>query len=308
MTKHPSSVSPTYDVIIVGGGPAGLSAALMLGRCRRKVLVCDSGRYRNATSAGVHGFLSRDGMKPLDLIRVAREQLRPYEVEICKAVVKSITPRGGAFRITLESGERIECRRVLLATGVVDQVPAIEGIEPLYGKSVHHCPYCDAWEHRDQPLAAYGKGRPGMGLAMSLKSWSRDVVLLTNGPTRLSPNQRSELETLEIPVRAMRIARLEGKGGDLQRIVFRNGDSLARRAIFFNTGQHQRCNLASELGCTFTRRGAIRTNKLEATCIPGVYAAGDCSRNVQFVAVAAAEGAVAAQAINIELQDEDRQR
>jgi len=308
MTAHLSSVSPSYDVIVVGGGPAGLSAALMLGRCRRKVLVCDSGRYRNAASAGVHGFLSRDGMKPLDLIRVAREQLRPYKVEICRAVVKGVAPRGGGFRITLESGQKIECRRVLLATGVVDQVPAIDGIEPLYGKSVHHCPYCDAWEHRDQPIAAYGKGRPGMGLAMSLKTWSRDVVLLTNGPMRLSPDERRELDDLEIPVRAGRIARLEGKGGDLRRIVFKNGDILARSAIFFNTGQHQRCNLASELGCTFTNRGAIRTNKLERTCIPGVFAAGDCSRNVQFVAVAAAEGAVAAEAINIELQEEDRQR
>ena len=308
MRTHLSNVSPTYDVIIVGGGPAGLSAALMLGRCRRTVLVCDSGRYRNAASAGVHGFLSRDGMKPLDLIRVAREQLRPYEVKIRPAVVKSVTPRGSGFRIVLESGERMECRRVLLATGVVDQVPAIEGIEPLYGKSVHHCPYCDAWEHRDQPIAAYGKGRPAMGLAMSLKTWSRDVVLLTNGPTRLSPNQRSELAALEIPVRAGRIARLEGKGGDLQRIVFKNGDALARRAIFFNTGQHQRCGLASELGCTFTKRGAIRVDKSERTRAPGVFAAGDCSRNVQFVAVAAAEGAVAAQAINVELQEEDRQR
>jgi thioredoxin reductase len=308
MTAHLSNVSPRYDVIVVGGGPAGLSAALMLGRCRRKVLVCDSGRYRNAASAGVHGFLSRDGMKPLDLIRVAREQLRPYEVEVCNAVVKSVIPRGSRFRIALESGEQIECRRVLLATGVVDQVPSIEGIEPLYGKSVHHCPYCDAWEHRDQPIAAYGKGRPAMGLAMSLKTWSSDVVLLTNGPTRLSPGQRKELDSLEIPVRAGRIGRLEGKGGDLHSIVFKNGDTLARRAIFFNTGQHQTCNIASELGCTFTKRGAIRTDKFEQTCVPGVFAAGDCSRNVQFVSVAVAEGAVAAEAINVQLQEEDRQK
>jgi thioredoxin reductase len=147
-----------------------------------------------------------------------------------------------------------------------------------------------------------------MGLAMSLKTWSRDVVLLTNGPTRLAPNQRRELDDLEIPVRAGRIARLEGKGGDLHTIVFKNGDRLARRAIFFNTGQHQTCNIASELGCTFTQRGAIRTGKFEQTCVPGVFAAGDCSRNVQFVAVAAAEGAVAAEAINVQLQEEDRQK
>ncbi len=308
MTTHRSGVNEAYDVVVVGGGPAGLSAALMLGRCRRRVLVCDSGRYRNAFSAGVHGFLSRDGIKPLDLVRIARQQLRPYGVRICEAVVKHITGRSGRFRVSLESGEHIVARRVLLATGMTDHVPRIEGIDEVYGKSVHHCPYCDAWEHRDQPLAAYGKGRPGMGLAMSLKTWSADVALLTDGPSRLSASQIRQLEVLAIPVRTERIERLVSARGELQRIVFKNGDSLARRAIFFNTGQNQACDLAARLGCQFTKRGAIKTDRLERTCIPGVFAAGDCSRDAQFVAVAAAEGAIAAEAINVELQEEDRLR
>lgn len=308
MTPHLLSVDEAYDVVVVGGGPAGLSGALMLGRCRRRVLVCDSGRYRNAASSGVHGFLSRDGIKPVELVRIAREQLRPYNVEICTATVKDITGRSGSFRLVLDSGESIATRRVLLATGVTDEIPRIEGIEPLYGKSVHHCPYCDAWEHRDQPLAAYGTGHPGMGLAMSLKTWSSDVVLLTDGPSRLSPGQRRELADLDIPVRHEPIERLDGVRGQLRRVIFKNGESLARRAIFFNTGQNQTCNPAQRLGCDFTKRGAIKTDKFERTCVPGVFAAGDCSRDVQFVAVAAAEGAIAAEAINIELQEEDRRR
>ncbi len=308
MRPHLSSVDETYDVVVVGGGPAGLSAALMLGRCRRRVLVCDSGRYRNAASAGVHGFLSRDGIKPIELVRIAREQLRPYGVLICESTVTNITGRSGRFRVDLDGGERIVTRRLLLATGMTDHIPPIEGIDELYGKSVHHCPYCDAWEHRDQPLAAYGNGHPGMGLAMSLKTWSADVVLLTDGPSRLSPSQKRELEDLDIPVRRERIERLESARGELRRIVFKNGDMLARRAIFFNTGQNQTCNLAERLGCEFTKRGAIKTDKFERTCVPGVFAAGDCSRDVQFVAVAAAEGAIAAEAINVELQEEDRRQ
>jgi thioredoxin reductase len=301
-------VETLYDVIIVGGGAAGLSAALMLARCCRRVLVCDSGRYRNAASAGVHGFLSRDGIQPLELIRAAREQLKPYGVEVRDVTVASILPRKEGFEASMENGLKVSGRRVLLATGVVDRLPEIDGIEALYGKSVHHCPYCDAWEHRGRPLAVYGKGRRGMGLAVSLKSWSPDVVLCTNGPASLSHQQRDELDALDIPVRTEPIARLEGRDGALERIVFKTGETLERGAMFFNTGQRQTCGLASQLGCAFTHRGAIKTDKFERTNIPGVFAAGDCSRNVQFVAVAAAQGAIAAEAIHQELQEEERRR
>jgi thioredoxin reductase len=242
------------------------------------------------------------------LIRIGREQLAPYGVEICETTVGAVVRQNDSFQVATSGGVKLTSRRVLLATGVVDRLPEIEGIESLYGKSVHHCPYCDGWEHRDQPIAVYGKGRRGLGLAKALKTWSDDLVLCSDGPAGLSREERAELEALDIPLYTSKIDRLEGNDGDLERIVFATGESIARRAMFFNTGQHQMCSLAGQLGCAFTKRGAIKTDRFERTNIPGVFAVGDCSRNVQFVSVAAAQGAIAAQAINQELQEEDRQR
>jgi thioredoxin reductase len=295
-----------YDIIVVGGGPAGLSAALMLGRCRRRVLVCDSGRYRNAASGGVHGFLSRDCILPAELLEISRRQLEPYGVKLLRIAVAKIARLSAGFKVTLADRTTCTARRILLATGVTDRVPEIANVDQFYGSSVHHCPYCDAWEHQDQPLAVYGRGRPGIGLALSLKTWSDDVVLCTDGRSNLRPSDRDELERNSILLHSGRIAKLEGTGGSLERIVFIDGRELARKAIFFNTGQFQTCSLAEDLGCEFTKRGAIKTDKFEKTSVPGVFAAGDCSRNVQFVAVAAAQGAIAAAAINVELQREDR--
>ncbi|MBE0597952.1 MAG: NAD(P)/FAD-dependent oxidoreductase, partial [Desulfuromonadales bacterium] len=148
-----------YDVIIVGGGIAGLSAALILGRCRRRVLVCDSNRPRNARSKGVHGFFSRDGTDPWELRRLGQEQLRPYPtVELLPCVVTDAVCHPGSFEIILEDGQRFLSRLLLLATGIVDHLPQIDGLLEFYGRSVFHCPYCDGWENRDQPLAVYGRG------------------------------------------------------------------------------------------------------------------------------------------------------
>jgi thioredoxin reductase len=300
-------VDPKYDVIIVGGGPAGMSAALMLGRCRRRVLVLDSGHYRNYASEAMHGYLTRDGAHPAEIRRIAREESEKYGIEMRCAKATHSRKESDGFVVELEAGDPCSCRRLVLATGVVDKLPPVEGIDQFYGKSVHHCPYCDAWEHQDQPMAVYGKGKLGMGLAMSLKTWTREVVLCTNGPSGLSLPARRKLADLEIGLRTTKIARVEGEGGHLHRIVFEKGDAVPCSAMFFNTGQRQSCDLAGQFGCSLTPRGAIRTNRWERTNVAGVYAVGDCARNVQWVVVAAAQGAIAAEAINMELQEEDRQ-
>lgn len=298
-----------WDVIIVGVGPAGLSAALTLGRCRRRVLVCDAGRYRNRFSQHMHAFLTRDGASPAEFLQVAHDQLRPYEsVTLVQAEVTHARRSGTGFEIVIEGGERHRARKLLLATGVVDHVPRIEGIEALYGRSVHHCPYCDAWEWRDEPLAVYGRGdAKGAGLALMLLQWSADVVLLTDGPAELSGEQRERLNAREIAVREEPIVRLEGSaGGLLRRIVFAGGAALERSALFFNTGQHQRSPLAAQLGCEFTDRGGVSAGDYDvATSVPGLFVAGDASRDVQLVIVAAAEGTKAAFAINKALLGED---
>jgi thioredoxin reductase len=297
-----------FDVIVVGAGPAGLSAALILGRCRRRVLVCDTGRPRNAASGGLHGFLSRDGIKPTELLRVGREQLRPYDtVELRDVEVTDADCREGGFEVTLKDGSRLACRMLLLATGVVDRVPPVPGVEGLYGRSVFHCPYCDAWEVRDQPLAAYGRKQAGVNLALELTVWSGDVVLCTDG-ARLPAEGRERLGRHGIPVREEKIAALEGDDGVLRRVVFAGGPPLPRRALFFSTGYEQRSDLAARLGCDFTRRGAVQAGKFEATNVPRLFVAGDASRDVQLAVVAAAEGAKAAFAINSALLKEDLER
>ena len=294
------------DVIIVGGGPAGLSAALVLGRCRRRVLICDAGHPRNAASHGLHGFLTRDGIEPAQFLRLAREQLKPYEtVELRQAEVTDARHLASGFEVTLNNGEVISSRKLLLATGVVDNVPSIDGLGDLYGRTVFHCPYCDGWEMRDRPLAVYGRGENGLGLALELLLWSRDLVLCSDGPAELSEDERQRLAHHEIRIREDRITRLEGSEGVLKRIVFANGDSLTRSGLFFSTGNRQASDLAEKLGCRFTEQGCVDTGDYETTNVPGLYVAGDASRLVQFVIVAASEGAQAAVAINKELMKAD---
>ena len=304
MSLNASSPSP-YDAVIVGGGPAGLSAALILGRCRRRVLVCDVGKPRNFASHGLHGFLTRDGIEPAELLRIGREQLEPYGVEMILREVTDAAVAPDGFRITLGDGRVVSARKLLLASGVVDRLPEFEGAAEMYGRSLFHCPYCDGWESRDAPLAAYGPDREAYGLALALKTWSDDVVLCTGAEATLLPRDRARLRRLGIPIREEAIVRLEGEDGRLRRIVFAAGEPLDRGAMFFKTRQHQRFPLAERLGCEFNAAGTVRTDRFGGSRVPGLYVAGDASEDVQLVVVAAAEGAKAGFAINKMLQKED---
>lgn len=294
-----------YDVIIVGAGPAGLSAALILGRCRRRVLVIDSGKPRNAASRAMHGFLSRDGMPPLEFLATARQQMQRYDtVELGDGCVTEAECRDRTFHVTLEDGSEHDARRLLIATGVVDDLPEIPGFQELYGVGVFHCPYCDGWEARDRPIAIYGRGARGLGLSLELTAWSRDLVLCTDGPPELGPEDLARLDRNGIRVRDDRIVRLEGDAA-LERVVFAAGEPLACRAVFFTTGQRQQSRLAQSLGCEINEKGTVRTGRYETTHLNGLYVAGDASRAVQWVVVAAAEGAEAAFDINTDLLRED---
>ena len=296
-----------YDVIIVGAGPAGLSAALILGRCRRSVLVCDNGQPRNAASRAIHGYLTRDGFPPREFLRVSREDIQQYTTVIFRDVTVTAAEcrSDGRFHVTLEDGEIVCARKLLIATGVRDQLPQVEGLRDLYGTSVFHCPYCDGWEVRDQPLAVYGKSEKGYGLSLELTAWTSDILLCTDGPSEIDHGKLERLARNGVRVREERVRRLEGLDGRLERIVFEDGPEEVRRALFFTTGQSQHSPLAIQLGCEFNEKGTVRTGRYESTHLKGLYVCGDASRAVQWVIVAASEGAEAAFAINTDLIKED---
>ena len=291
------------DVVVIGGGPAGLSAALMLGRCRRTVVVCDAGTPRNAAARALHGYPTRDGIPPLEFLRLARAELVPYGVEHRGSRVEHIDRNSDRFDVRLATGEPLACRKLLIASGVEDNCPPIRGLSDCYGRSVFHCPYCDGWEWRDRRIAVHGRGRSGAGLALSLCTWSSDVALLTNGAGHVGAAQ-AQLEAQAVRVIQHRIAQLHHRDGQLEAVEFTTGERLPRDCLFFTTGQHQQATFARSLGCEFTRKGTVRTDRHGETCVPGVFVVGDASFDVQFVVVAASEGAKAAVAINRQFQSE----
>lgn len=295
------------DVVIVGGGPAGLNAALMLGRCRRSVLVCDAGQPRNARSRWVSGFLTRDGTDPHDLRQMARDELSRYPtVQVRDVEVSEASQRDGGFETVID-GERVRSRKLILAPGLMNDVPDFPGSREFFGRGVYPCPYCDGWEHRDQPLAAYGRGEAARGMALELLTWTNDVILVTNGPGEIPDEHRRELASHNIPICEEPMDRLEGdpEGDGLEAIRLQSGRVLERRGLFYSFEGCRPTPLVERLGLDLGYKGSVETDELEKTAIPGLFVAGDASRRVKFAVVAAAEGAMAAFAINTELLKED---
>jgi thioredoxin reductase len=293
------------DVIVVGGGPAGLSAALVLGRSGRSTLVLDAGKPRNAASRNAHTFLTRDGIPPSELLDLGRAELEQYpsvEVRLTEALSASVEPIG--FEVTLANGGTESCRKLLLATGVVDELPPIDGLAQLWGTSVFHCPYCDGWEIRGSALAVYDRGAEAMSFVPVVLGWSDDLVLCTDGPSGLSDRARDELEHNGVRIVETPIVRLEGNGR-LERIVFSDGSAIARDALFVHTSPRGRSDLAVQLGCGLTDFGLVEVTPERETSISGVYAAGDAASRLHQIVTAAASGAEAAIMINRALAMED---
>ena len=298
----------TYDVVVAGTGPAGLSAALTLGRARRPTLLIDGGPGRNAPSEGVHNFLTRDGIAPAELRTIALEQLTAYPaVQIRAASADRVQAVDREFDLALAGGDRVRTRRLLLATGVLDELPAIPGLAERWGRSVVHCPYCHGWERRDLPLAVLVLDDDGVRQAIHLRRFSPDVVVCLGNGFELNQEQRELLPTGDITVVDKPLVGLEGAGDSLQWLVFADGSRLARSALFVHGHVRQRSDLAAQLGCRILDDGAVEINDLGQTSTPGVYAAGDMARRPALpvagaqVILAAAEGTLAAVVIDQEL-------
>jgi thioredoxin reductase len=302
----------TYDTLIAGGGPAGLSAALLLGRSRRATLVCDGGEPRNAASPAAHSYFTQDGTPPLALRHIGRDQLAAYpSVEIADTNILDVDTADGRFEATLGDGRRVAARKLILATGVRDELPAIDGLAELWGNDVFHCPYCHGWEVRDRPLAVLPNGAPRdilWHMVTLIRNWSRDVVLLTNGTDTLGAEDRDRLRALNVGVREAPIARLEREGDRLSAIVFADGSALPRGGVFVRPIQHPRNDLAVRLGCELNDDaipGLIRVDPTWQTTVPGVYAVGDVATPMQQIATAVSSGAMAGAMVNHALVMDD---
>ena len=302
-----------YDVVIVGGGPAGLSAALVLGRARRSVALFDDGRPRNFAARQVHGYLGHDGLSPHELRSRGRQELGCYGVEVYEEAVvdaeRIVAQQRGCktrFLIRTQAGRVALTRKLLLATGVCDELPEIPGLADCYGISVHHCPYCDGWEHRDEHLVAVGRSASAaVGLAATLCGWSGDVTAMTQGQA-LDESDRDLLSRSGARLCETPIARVLHQKGRMTGVELAGGGRLDAQGIFFNTRQRQQSPLAEQLGCPPVNDVHPHTTSKQKSDRQGLYLAGDVDGDTQLAIVAAAEGATAAVAINRELAEEDR--
>ena len=291
-----------HDVAIIGGGPAGLSAALVLGRARRRVVVIDAGTPRNAPAAHMQGFLSRDGTPPAELLSTARAEVRRYDVEIVEDRVLDVM-RG--FGLRLAGGQTLEARHVLLASGATDELPDVAGARERWGRDLLHCPYCHGWEVRDQPLGVLATGPGSVEHAQLLRQWTEDVILFTHTHT-VADGERLALDARGIAVVDGRVERLVVRDDRLRAVRLADGRTVPRAALFIRPALRAHDHgPAPALGCELVAGGLVRVDADGRTSVPGVWAAGNAANPRAQVITAAGEGSAVAIAINTELVADD---
>jgi thioredoxin reductase len=293
------------DVLVCGGGPAGLAAAVWLGRYRRRTVVVDNSKQRNLPAVSSHGYLTRDGCSPGEFIDTARAEADAYDtVELVTGDIKNLTRDGVSF--TARVGPReLRARRVLFATGVEDVHPKIPGFGEMYGRSIFHCSCCDGFESRGMDVVAIGWGEHSAGYALDLLDWGANVVLVTNGNTfEGDESAREVLDRHEIEIVEERVEELVADGDGMKAVRVASGRVIDAQRAFFSIEHKPRTALAQQLGCELDDMGYIEVGEHGETSVDGVYAAGDVTPGEQLVQAAAAEGAIAGIACAMSLRGE----
>jgi thioredoxin reductase len=293
-----------YDVAIIGGGAAGLSAALVLSRARRKVLVVDAGRPRNAPAAHMHGYLSRDGLPPAELLAAGRAEVRRYGGEITAATVARLAPAGVGLRVALTGGPPISARRLLITTGLRDEIPDVPGLRERWARDVLHCPYCHGYEVRDRRLGVLGMVDGAARYAQIVRQWTDDLVYFTPAGT-LTAEERAQLTARGVGIVEGGIAQLVIDGDQLRGVQLNDGCVVPVDALFVPPRFRPNNDLLRGLGCDTDRDGWAATDATGRTSVPGVWAAGNVVDPRAQVITAAGAGSAAAIAINADLVDED---
>ncbi|MBD0379424.1 NAD(P)/FAD-dependent oxidoreductase [Paenibacillus sedimenti] len=299
------------DCAIIGGGPAGLNAALVLGRARRNVILFDDNKPRNAVTQESHGFITRDGVKPSEFRAIAHQDIAKYpSVQFRGGRVAQVIKQGEdgrAFQLVTDSGEIYHAKNLLLATGLKEILPEVPGIRDYYGKSVFNCPYCDGWELRDKPLVIFSENQHTIHLAKTLYNWTKDVVICTNGKSDvLTPEHKAVLAAKQFRFYEQKIASLHGTNGMLEKVVFEDGSEVLREGGFTTVGWTQATAFAETLGLELNPLQGIVIDVLGRTNVKGVYAAGDMSVSGPAQLInAAAEGSRAAAGVNTDLTEAD---
>lgn len=293
---------PMYDAVIIGGGPAGLSAALVLGRARKQVVVIDEGRPRNKVTRETHGFLTRDGISPSEFRRIAKEQISVYpSVRFVEDTAAAVTGVDGDFQITTGQGTIYRSKKLLFAVGKKDSPLDINGLADVYGKSAFVCPYCDGWELRDQPLVVISNGAGAFHFAKLIAGWSERYTICINGPDEWTEEQREELKQHNIPVFNAPIESIESSGGMVEQVVLEDGTRIPCTGIFFAPKLVSGSDLPASIGCEFNEAGSIVVDAYGKTSVPGVYSAGDAATEMYQAIAAASSGSIAAAGLNGEL-------
>ena len=292
-----------YDVAVVGGGPAGLCAALWLARYLHKVVVVDSGDPRNWETRGINGYLGHQGIRSPELRALGQEECVKFGVDFVEGIVdRTLSEPGERFELCLRGGMTIEAERILLAIGIKDFWPDIPGLDRCYGETVHVCPDCDGYETRDKKTVVVGKGRKAVGMAFALGTWTTQIVICTNGEKpEISQALLDMLNPLNIPVIEAPIKGVVSKSTEIIGIDLEGGMSLDCERLYFAIGQYPADDLGAQLGCKRDEQGRLVIDTRNHTSVKNVYAAGDIAPGPQLAIVAAASGAVAAIAIHTSL-------